>query len=83
MTTPHQPTNKGPRRPNIDQAWLTSQPRLHVADGGAGLVCQLWRLLCEHGARSGQLIEQGSHEELIAHAGRYAELFELQARSYR
>ncbi|ACU02702.1 ABC transporter ATP-binding protein [Pedobacter heparinus] len=31
----------------------------------------------------GQLIEIGSHEELILKKGRYAELFELQAKGYR
>ncbi|MEP7317511.1 MAG: ABC transporter ATP-binding protein [Panacibacter sp.] len=31
----------------------------------------------------GQLIEIGSHEELLALAGRYAELFQLQAKGYR
>ena len=31
----------------------------------------------------GQLIESGTHEELIALDGRYAELFQLQARAYR
>ncbi|CAA9584123.1 MAG: Efflux ABC transporter, permease/ATP-binding protein [uncultured Thermomicrobiales bacterium] len=32
---------------------------------------------------NGRLIEQGTHEALMLHAGRYAELFELQAASYR
>jgi ATP-binding cassette subfamily B protein len=31
----------------------------------------------------GRILEQGSHEELIRAAGRYAALFELQARGYR
>jgi ATP-binding cassette subfamily B protein len=31
----------------------------------------------------GRVVEQGSHDDLIAFGGRYAELFELQARSYR
>ena len=31
----------------------------------------------------GQVIEAGAHEELVARAGRYAELFELQAAGYR
>jgi ATP-binding cassette, subfamily B, bacterial len=31
----------------------------------------------------GELIEEGSHDELIARGGRYAELFDLQARAYR
>ena len=31
----------------------------------------------------GRLIEQGTHEELVLRGGQYAELFELQAESYR
>jgi ATP-binding cassette, subfamily B, bacterial len=31
----------------------------------------------------GQLVEQGSHDDLLARNGRYAQLFELQAISYR
>ncbi len=31
----------------------------------------------------GQVVESGSHEELVAQQGRYAELFELQAAGYR
>lgn len=31
----------------------------------------------------GSIIERGSHDELVAMGGRYAELFELQARAYR
>ena len=31
----------------------------------------------------GSVVEQGSHEELIARQGRYAHLFNLQARAYR
>lgn len=36
-------------------------------------------LVLEHGA----ILEAGSHEELLARGGRYAELFELQAAGYR
>lgn len=31
----------------------------------------------------GRVLEEGSHEELLARRGRYAELFELQAAGYR
>jgi ABC-type multidrug transport system fused ATPase/permease subunit len=32
---------------------------------------------------AGRILEQGSHDELLREAGRYAELFELQAKGYR
>jgi ATP-binding cassette subfamily B protein len=32
---------------------------------------------------NGQLIEIGSHEELLAKDGKYAELFTLQAKGYQ
>jgi ATP-binding cassette subfamily B protein len=36
-------------------------------------------LVLEHG----KIIEEGSHERLVAQRGKYAELFELQAAGYR
>jgi ATP-binding cassette subfamily B protein len=31
----------------------------------------------------GRIVEQGSHQQLVAQGGKYAELFELQAAGYR
>ncbi|MOA40576.1 putative multidrug resistance ABC transporter ATP-binding/permease protein YheH [compost metagenome] len=33
--------------------------------------------------QQGQILEQGGHDQLIAAAGHYAQLFDLQARGYR
>ncbi len=33
--------------------------------------------------RTGRLVEQGTHDELMLQGGRYADLFDLQAASYR
>jgi len=33
--------------------------------------------------QAGQIVELGSHDELIARSGHYAHLFALQARGYR
>jgi hypothetical protein len=47
-------------------------PVLHRQDGGH-----------HRGAGGGRVLEAGSHQELRAAGGRYAELFELQAAGYR
>jgi ABC-type multidrug transport system fused ATPase/permease subunit len=39
--------------------------------------------LRDHVMRGGVIVEQGTHEELIAADGLYAELFGLQATPYR
>jgi ATP-binding cassette subfamily B protein len=36
-------------------------------------------LVLEHG----RIVEQGSHQQLVALGGKYSELFELQAAGYR
>jgi ATP-binding cassette subfamily B protein len=36
-----------------------------------------------HVMHAGAIVESGTHDELIAHDGRYAELFGLQAAPYR
>jgi ATP-binding cassette subfamily B protein/ATP-binding cassette subfamily C protein len=33
--------------------------------------------------QQGRILEQGGHDQLIAAAGHYAQLFDLQARGYR
>lgn len=38
---------------------------------------------CIYVLESGRIIERGDHAMLMRHGGRYAEMFELQARSYR
>jgi ATP-binding cassette subfamily B protein len=36
-----------------------------------------------HVMHGGAIVESGTHDELVAHGGRYAELFEMQAAPYR
>ena len=43
----------------------------------------LRRILCIYMFEKGELIESGSHDELMRQNGKYAEIFNLQAEKYR
>ena len=50
---------------NVDQPWLTGQPRLYVAHSSTCLVCFARRLLAERCPCGDQLIEQGDRLDAL------------------